>query len=326
MQYTNFGKRALKNFPPHFIRMKWPRPHPSFSKRLAFVRSCASTSFLFLLLLPVVVFAYTSPGKPVGFVNDFAGLIAPAERTALEGKLSGFAQASGNKIVMTTIATLGGDTIENFANELFNEWEIGKKGADNGALILIARDERKVRIEVGYGLEPVLTDAIANAIIRTNFTPHFASGDFAGGLNAGIDEMSKVIYDSEAPVAPEQNGTDWVSSDFLFILFFIPLWLGSILGRSKSWWAGGVVGSIVGITLGFLFGFLYVGVAAIAVLIPVGLLFDFIVSRAYARSVGKGLRAPWWIGGGGGGHGSFGGGFGGFGGGSSGGGGASGSY
>lgn len=279
----------------------------------------------FFLFLPLAVFAYASPGKSAGFVNDFAGLLSAEVRVGLEEKLAGFAKASGNEIVVVTVATLGGDTVENLANELFAEWKIGKKGADNGALVLMARDERKVRIEVGYGLEPVLTDATANRIIREDFAPRFANGDFAGGLNAGVDTIISVVSGGESPIVLESEGTRWNFPDIAFLLFFIPLWLASILGRSKSWWAGGVVGGVVGSALGFIFGFLYIGIAALAVLIPVGLLFDFIVSRAYAKSVGRGMHAPWWIGGGGG-HGGFGGGFGGFGGGSSGGGGASGGY
>ncbi|OHA19821.1 MAG: hypothetical protein A3C08_01775 [Candidatus Taylorbacteria bacterium RIFCSPHIGHO2_02_FULL_47_18] len=283
--------------------------------------------FWSLLFLPLTVFAYASPGKPSGFVSDFAGMFTADARAVLEEKLSRFARASGNEIVVAAVATLGGDTIENFAEKLFQEWGVGKKGEDNGALILIARDEREVRIEVGYGLEPLLTDAAANAIIRTDFAQHFAIGDFAGGLNAGIDRAIEIVASGGANASAPSSAreTSFNSSNFFFFLFFIPLWLASILGRSKSWWAGGVVGGIAGVVLSFIFGFLYIGFAAIVVLIPVGLLFDFIVSRAYAKSVGRGMRPPWWIGGGGG-HGGFGGGFGGFGGGSSGGGGASGSY
>lgn len=285
------------------------------------------SKFLYLsIFLPLAVFAYASPGKPTGFVNDFAGLLNSEQKTALEAKLDSFGKNTTTEISVVTIKNLGGDTVENFANELFAEWKIGKKGADNGALILVARDERKVRIEVGYGLEAVLTDATASAIIRTDFAPHFASGDFAGGLNAGVDAIIGVVSGREPQVVSESGRAGWNFPDLAFLLFFLPLWLASILGRSKSWWAGGIIGGVAGVVLGFIFGFLYFGVMAIVVLVPAGLLFDFIVSRAYAKSVGRGMRAPWWIGGGGGGHGGFGGGFGGFGGGSSGGGGASGVY
>ncbi len=292
----------------------------------------------FLILLsvaPLAALAYTSPGAPAGFVNDFAGLMAPEMRAALEEKLASFARArpaaggaGGNEIAVATVPTLDGDSIENFANELFDEWNIGKKGADSGVLVLVAESERQVRIEVGYGLEPVLTDARGNAIIRTSIAPRFAEGDFAGGLTAGTDAIIALLSGGaadEGAAPPYQNGGMRSFSDLTFLFLLVPLWLASILGRSKSWWAGGVVGGVAGVALGTFFGFLYFGLAAIALLVPLGLLFDFIVSRAYAQSVGRGLRPPWWVGGGrmGGG---FGGGFGGFGGGSSGGGGASGGY
>jgi uncharacterized protein len=113
-------------------------------------------------------------------------------------------------------------------------------------------------------------------------------------------------------------------STFFVFLFFVPLWLASILGRSKSWWLGGVLGGIGGVVIGFIWGFLFVGLATIPLLVLVGLLFDFLVSRGYNSRVSRGLRPPWWAGGGRGFGG--GGGFGGFGGGSSGGGGASGGW
>ncbi len=288
-------------------------------------------SFLILLFAPLAALAYASPGTPTGFVNDFAELIAPEAQVALETKLAEFARTSpavggagGTEIVVATIPTLGGDTIENFANKIFSEWGVGKKGQDNGALILIARDEREVRIEVGYGLEPVLTDAAASAIIRNDFAPHFVNGDFASGLAAGTARIISIVsVDEPSPILEERVPSNF--SDYFFLILFVPLWLASILSRSKSWWAGGVVGGVAGVALGIFFGFLYFGLTAIALLVPLGLLFDFLVSRAFARSTLLGRPPPWWAGGA---HigGGWGGGFGGCGGGSSGAGGASGSY
>ncbi|MBI3114480.1 MAG: hypothetical protein HYZ07_00795, partial [Candidatus Harrisonbacteria bacterium] len=139
----------------------------------------------------------------------------------------------------------------------------------------------------------------------------------------------KIIDATRGEVIPSaeraQNGNGGgVSVDWFWLLFAIPMWLASILGRSKSWWLGGVIGGVAGVVLGLIFGFLYWGIAAIAVLSPLGLLFDYIVSHKYAESVATHHRPPWWIGGGRGGFG--GGGFGGFGGGRSGGGGASGRW
>src|SRR3989344_5277330 len=113
--------------------------------------------YLFFIITPV--FAYTSPGSPSGFVNDFAQMMSAGARAQLEQKLVQLEKDSTNEISVVTINNLDGDTIENFAVKLFQEWGIGKTKNDNGILLLIAKDDRKMRIEVGYGLEGALTDA-----------------------------------------------------------------------------------------------------------------------------------------------------------------------
>ncbi len=286
--------------------------------------------FLFVLItaLPVAVFAYVNPGSPTGFVNDFAGVLSAEQKQQLEQKLSGFEKSTGNEISIAVIKNLGGDTVENFAVELFKDWKIGKKDKDNGALILVAIDDREMRIEVGYGLEGVLTDAQSSWIINNEMVPAFRDNDFYGGLNTATDKIISAIggevISEDKPAAPK---VDYFN--ILAFVIFVFVWLGSILGRSKSWWAGGVVGGIAGIIISFIKGFLYFGVISLAILIPLGLLFDFIASKTYSKSKSQGKVPPWWIGGGGFGSGSKGGGFGGFGGfggGSSGGGGASGRW
>ena len=128
---------------------------------------------VFTLVLPLAALAYASPGRPSGYVNDFAGLLTPAERQTLEQKLQSFEQQSGNQIAVVTISALGDDTIENYAVALFKEWGIGSKQHDNGILLLVARDDREVRIEVGYGLEGALPDALSHTIIQTILIPAF---------------------------------------------------------------------------------------------------------------------------------------------------------
>lgn len=282
--------------------------------------------FAGLLGVPLFAFAYVSPGAPIGFVNDFAGMFAPSEITDLETKLAAYAQSSGNELAIVTVPTLAGDPIEDYAETLFKEWGIGKAREDNGVLFLIARDDREMRIEVGYGLEPELTDTESAAVIRNILIPAFQNGSYGGGVTEAVDAVMEALG-GEYTFTPEPAKE--LNIDWFWLVFFIPLWLASILGRSKSWWAGGVIGGIAGVVLGFVFGFLWTGIAAVVLLTPLGLLFDFLVSRAYARGKTAG-HFPWWIGGGGfhgGGHGGFGGGgFGGFGGGHSGGGGASGHW
>ncbi len=281
-----------------------------------------------VILLPIIAFAYTSPGQPTGFVNDFASMFSAVQKTALESKLSEFQKQSTNEIAVVTIKSLGGDTIENYAVKLFAEWGIGKKGKDNGALLLIALDDRQMRIEVGYGLEPYLTDAESFHIIHDILTPAFQKSNFYDGVNQAVDRMEAVTSGEVAPASKTADASSWLSfvnPRILFIFFGLLIYFGSLLARSKSWWAGGVVGGIFGIIIGFLTTFVYTGIIALAVLIPLGLLFDYLVSKTYAKHKSAGTPIPWWIGGGSG-SGYGGGGFGGFGGGGSGGGGSSGGW
>lgn len=287
---------------------------------------------LVLMLVAAIPFAaraYSSPGTPAGFVNDFAGMLQPQERTQLEQTLSSFEKSTSNELTVVTIPNLGGDTIENYAVKLFEEWKIGKTKKDNGVLLLIARDDRTMRIEVGYGLEGALTDAQSYWIINNQITPNFKAGHYYAGIDAGVSEIMKATRGEYVP--SESARADKTATFIVDYWYLIPLafmWFASILGRSKSWWAGGVLGGIGGIVIGFFYGFLYSGIIAIVALIPLGLLFDYLVSRSYDKYKTSGV-IPWWIGGGwgGGSGGGFGGGgFGGFGGGRSGGGGSSGNW
>jgi uncharacterized protein len=282
---------------------------------------------LMLAAVPLLVFGYVSPGKPTGFVNDFAKVLTAEEKTSLENTLTNFHQQTSNEIAVVIIPTLGGDeTIETYAVKLFEEWGIGGKEKDTGLLLLVAMEERKMRIEVGYGLEPYITDAQASQIIRNVLTPRFKEGQYGLGITEAVDTMIKVLGGQADAVPVDEEESKFDLGSIFFLLLFAPLWLASILGRSKSWWLGGVLGGIGGVIIGAIYGFLFIGLVATPLLIIAGLLFDLLVSRGYNSRVSKGLRPPWWAGGGRGFGGGSGGGFGGFGGGSSGGGGASGGW
>ena len=155
--------------------------------------------------------------------------------------------------------------------------------------------------------------------------PAFKQGNFGVGITRAVDQ---IIAATKGEYTPAPQSSRGVSVDtvqyFIFVGIWVLMWLASILGRSKSWWAGGVLGSLIGLGIGLVEGFMYVGLSAIVLLVPIGLLFDYFVSRTYERSRVTGV-VPWWIGGGQGGGGRFGG-FGGFGGGLSGGGGSSGRW
>ena len=134
-----------------------------------------------------------------GRVVDNADLLPPAEEAALTQKLAALEQASSRQLVVATVPDLQGYPIEDYGYRLGRAWGIGQEGANNGAILLVARDDRKVRIEVGYGLEPILTDALSSLIIQNRILPRFRENDYPGGINAGADA---IIEQLQAP--PEQ--------------------------------------------------------------------------------------------------------------------------
>ena len=281
-----------------------------------------------LLLLPAIVLAcsspvthadaryWASPGNPSGLVNDFAGVLSIEQKGELESNLVSFEKETGHEISVVIIKNLGGDTIENYAEELFKEWGIGKKNADNGILFLMSLEDREMRIEVGYGLEGALTDAETKWILDDTITPFFKEGKYYDGIVAGVDKIAEAVK-GEVVLGGAKKSSKIPFDTFVVIGWFLFIALASILGKSKSWWAGGIVGGIIGVIVGLIKGFVIAGAIALAVLIPFGLLFDFFVSKSYQKSKLNGGVGPWWLGGG------KGGGFGGFGGGGSGGGGSS---
>jgi uncharacterized protein len=277
-----------------------------------------------ILCLPVLVFAYQSPGTPNGFVNDFAGMLKPETISSLNQNLTDFARTNGSEISVVTIAKLEDETIETYAEKLFQEWGIGKAKEDNGILLLISRDDREMRIEVGYGLEPVVTDLESSHIISDVLAPAFREGNFDQGVNSAIARLETDIKNGGPEFVSGQTQVPDINlgNYFTYVLIGI-VYLSAILGRSKSWWAGGLVGGMLGIFIGLLKGFIFVGLISLFVLVPVGFLLDYLVSKSYSKHKSNGTTPPWWIGGG---RGGGGGGFGGFGGGMSGGGGSSGRW
>jgi uncharacterized protein len=244
-------------------------------------------------------------------------MLSTEEETALEQELTNFTEKTGNEFAVVTVPTYGTDeTIETYATKLFEEWQIGKEKSDNGLLLLIARDNREARIEVGYGLEGAVTDIESAHVISDVLAPAFQAGNYGQGIESAV---LRLMDDAENGAPLEPSPKEGVNvGDFGPLIFFFFIFLSSVLARSKSWWGGGLVGALLGWI--FLSSLLWIAVFCI-----VGLAFDYAVSKNYQRHRGRGTIPPWWLGGpprGG----MGGGGFGGFGGGSSGGGGASGRW
>ena len=147
---------------------------------------------LLVLLVAELAWAFDFPALS-GRVVDQANVIPATQREALESKLKDLEDKSGIQLVVTTVKSLQGGDIETFANGLFRTWKLGEAKKNNGALLLVAPSEHKVRIEVGYGLEGTLTDALSQVIIASAMVPRFKANDYPGGIERGIDGIISVL-------------------------------------------------------------------------------------------------------------------------------------
>jgi uncharacterized membrane protein YgcG len=161
-----------------------------------------------LLLCLVGVHPLLAQGLPahVGKVNDFATVLDPTQRQDLERQLTDLERATSAEIALVTVSTLEGRPIEEYATTLFNTWGLGKKGRDNGLLVLVAVQDRTMRIEVGYGLEGILPDGLAGAVMRETFLPRFREGDLVTGVLEGMARLIEIVRRHEVLTA-EQRAT-----------------------------------------------------------------------------------------------------------------------
>lgn len=254
-----------------------------------------------LLLVPVLCFlsflasAQNIPARPnpPRLVNDFAGVLSPGDAQQLERQLVAYDDSTSNQVAVVLVKTLDDYPIEEYSLKLFRDWGIGNKKTNNGVLIIAAIEDRKIRIEVGYGLEGAIPDITANHIIENDIKPNFRSGDYYDGLSQAASSIIKAAageYKAPAGYRKKKGGSGFPIGLIIFIIIMIVIFGGrnrggggGFMSRRGSGWLG-----------------------------------PFILGNMLGRSSG----GNW----GGGGFGGGGGGFGGFGGGSSGGGGASGSW
>jgi len=200
-----------------------------------------------LLLLPLHSWALDIP-KLSGYVNDNAGLLAPGTILKLERFLGGFERSDSTQIVVLTIASLEGEAVDAYALRVAESWGIGQKGKDNGALLLIAKEDRKMRIEVGYGLEGRLTDLLSGRIIDNEITPRFKAGDFDNGVVAGVAAMAEAVrgeYQGTGQSARKKKKRNPLGS-LALLLFLGPGLMFLTSGRSHhrrgGFWIGGPFG------------------------------------------------------------------------------------
>ena len=198
--------------------------------------------------VPSVVLALTLPSAQ-GYVSDFAELLSEADKTALEEQLRVFAEQTSTEISVVTIVSLEGETIEYYAGKLFEAWKIGQQRIDNGVLLLVAPNEREVRIEVGYGLEGALPDALAHRIIQDDILPVFRAGDYTAGMQRGVAAIISATKGEYTASSEASSSTaDAVEGWFFVIIFGLQFGL-AIMARTKSWWLGGIFGALIALVI-----------------------------------------------------------------------------
>ena len=201
---------------------------------------------VWLVLLVAPAFAADNFPALTGRVVDQAGVLSATTRADLETKLAALEQKSGIQLEVATVSTLGGQEIEPYANDLFRFWKLGEAKKDNGVLFLIAPNEHRVRIEVGYGLEGTLTDAISKLIIINAVTPRFKTGDFNGGVSRGVDDIITTLttdsseWQKKPDLRAQSDPTSWAPA--ALIVFFVVVFFIIVIRSGNS---GSVFGNIL---------------------------------------------------------------------------------
>jgi uncharacterized protein len=300
-------------------------------KKLSFSYSPVNLHFLLFFLAVCVITVAAAPAAALdvpplkSYVNDYANIIPPAARTQIEAELKAFEQSDSTQFVILTIPSLQGEVLEEFSIKVGEKWKIGQKGKDNGIILLVALQEKKIRIEVGRGLEGRLTDLTAGRIIDLVIKPRFKRDDFAGGFIAGAHAIIDATRGEFKAETRKSTARKKGISPYFTILFFagvVLLFLGT-----KSKVLGGTAGALgLPAVLYLFFGAPLILLVIFGIL---GLAMGIILPLLF--SAGGGPGGGFWFGGGGwgsggsGGDSDFGGGFGG-GGGDFGGGGGSGDW
>lgn len=222
-------------------------------------------------------------------VNDLAGMMSEYQVSQLEDRLSRFEEQTHHQIAVLTIPSLNRDSLEDFSIRVAEAWKIGHKGADDGVILIVARDDRKIRIEVGYGLEGVLPDAIANRIIQEVIVPQFRDQDFAGGIESGTSAIILAVEGEQALTEPSiLNRAPKSSLSAILTLLVIAILFGSVVGFAqpslgRAAFIGAAVSGVIGLraisVMGVGIWLLAIFTGALAGMLPI-----HFARRAWGRS------------------------------------------
>jgi len=192
-------------------------------------------ALLLLVLAPAMAQALDVP-RPRGYVTDLAGVLPGEFVDSLELALAAYERDTSNQIAVLVVPTLAGDNLESFSLRVAEKWRLGQAGRDNGVLLLVAMAERKIRIEVGYGLEGAIPDSLAGQIIRREMAPKFRQGDFAGGIEAAVSALQQAAagaYQAAAPDPWRGDRPPWYFAAGFFAIFMIAG--GGVLGHALTY-------------------------------------------------------------------------------------------
>lgn len=266
---------------------------------------------IFLLLFFTAVQAQVEIPELSHRVTDLTATLGNEQATALENRLAAFEAKKGSQIAVLIVSTTQPEDIAQFGVRVAEAWKIGRKNVDDGVILIVAKEDRKLRLEVGYGLEGAIPDAIAKRVIAETITPLFKKGDYPGGIDAGVTQLMQLIEGEPLPAPLEGVSNQLDEGAFMFILFG-GLMAGFVLSAMMGRIMGGMLAGLgAGVVAALFFGLSFA-------IVLIGLMVFFIVSVRHSGGGG-------WSSGGGGFGGGSGGSWGG-GGGSFGGGGASGSW
>ncbi|QIM65031.1 TPM domain-containing protein [Frederiksenia canicola] len=191
---------------------------------------------------------YPDVPKPFHYVSDYTKTLSQNEWQTLENALADYGRKTSSQIAVVIVPTTNGEAVSSYSHNLFNKWGIGRSKEDNGVLLLIAKNDRKLFIATGRGLEAALPDAIASSIIRNDITPYFKQNQYAQGIAKGLSSIIAATQGEYAALPVEENRSDFNIEDLMFFLFFAFVILVIFSGKSGGRYisprqAGRVLGS-----------------------------------------------------------------------------------
>jgi len=209
------------------------------------------TTIFFLLLIFSAMAQSKVPAHGGVWVHDEAGILSPQTEAQLEAILKAHRDSTSSQIAVLLIPSLEGDDIDSYALRVSEEWKLGQEKKDNGVLFLVAMQEKQMRIEVGYGLEGVLTDALSSRINRNEVAPYFRQGNYEAGIQAGTMAIIKAVqgtYVNDEPVTKKRKGRSPIGSIIFFIILIIAMSRKNRGGGGGSggYWTAAMMGSMLG--------------------------------------------------------------------------------